>query len=45
MFGPGARNDNATDLLGLGAPPLNPAMTLPKLPDLEEKEDLSLTAG
>ena len=39
--------DNAADLLGRGAPPLNPAQTLPELPDLEEveEEDLSLMAG
>ena len=39
--------DNAADLLGQGAPPLNPAQTLPELPDLEEveEEDLSLMVG
>ena len=47
------RNDNAADLLGQGALPLNPAQTLQELPELEEaeeqeeeeEEDLSLTAG
>jgi hypothetical protein len=31
--------------LGLGAPPLNLAETLPELPELEEEEDMPLETG